>query len=237
MRIGLTEKNSVEYVEKLLRIWNSGNSAVLVDCDSPQSAAFSMLAGSGAAQCFADRTTADRYCDTAPPSFEMTCYPTEYGMPCVLPESVRDMYTPRYDENEAVVILSSGTTGKRKGISLSHRAISSNADSIIDYMNPSESDYIALRSESEKIIKNLVVFLPVRTTCIQRSLTMYRYFSRKGIATDFVAGVRVAPYSFHCWLMYCGEVIFDSPPDNRYYQLKTFKFSDFLGNYTSKKSF
>ena len=97
-------------------------------------------------------------------------------------------------------------------------------------------DFMALRSESEKIIKNLVVFLPVRTTCIQRSLTMYRYFSRKGIATDFVVGVRVAPYSFHCWLMYCGEVIFDSPPDSRYYQLKTFKFSDFLGNYTSKKS-
>ncbi len=151
MRIGLTGKNSVEYVEQLLRIWNSGNSAVLIDCDSPPSAVFGMLADTGAAQCFADRTTADRYNDTAPPSFEMTCYPTEYGMPCVLPESVRDMYTPRYDETEAVVIYSSGTTGKRKGISLSHRAISNNADSIIDYMNLSESDCLYLNKKLSHI--------------------------------------------------------------------------------------
>ena len=83
MRIGLTGKNSVEYVEKLLRIWNSKNNAVLIDCNTPPSSVFGMLAGSGAAQCFADRTSADRYNDTAPPSFEMTCYLTEYGMPCV----------------------------------------------------------------------------------------------------------------------------------------------------------
>ena len=150
MRIGLTGKNSVEYVEQLLRIWNSGNSAVL-NCDTPPSSVFGMLADTGAAQCFADRTSADRYCDTAPPSFEMTCYPTEYGMPCVLPESVRDMYTPRYDDTEAVVIYSSGTTGKRKGISLSHRAISSNADSIIDYMNISESDCLYLNKKLSHI--------------------------------------------------------------------------------------
>ncbi len=83
MRIGLTGKNSVEYVEQLLRIWNSGNCAVLIDCDTPPSSVFGMLAGSGAAQCFADRTSADRYNDTAPPLFVMTCYPTENGTPCV----------------------------------------------------------------------------------------------------------------------------------------------------------
>ena len=162
MRIGLTGKNSVEYVEILLRIWNSGDSAVLIDCDAPPSVSFGLLKEAGACKCYLENSLADRYCDTAPPSFEMTCYPTEYGMPCVLPESVRDMYTPRYDETEAVVIYSSGTTGKRKGISLSHRAVSSNADSIIDYMNPSESDCLYLNkklSHSSSLTGELLVAL------------------------------------------------------------------------------
>ena len=68
-------------------------------------------------------------------------------MPCVLPKSVRDMFKPRYDDSEAVIVYSSGTTGKHKGISLSHRAINNNADSVIDYMKPSESDCLYLNKK------------------------------------------------------------------------------------------
>ena len=52
MRIGLIGHNSVEYTEKLLQIWHGNNSAVLIDCDAPPSAAFSMLVDSGVTECF-----------------------------------------------------------------------------------------------------------------------------------------------------------------------------------------
>ena len=54
----------------------------------------------------------------------------------------RDLYKLRYDESEAIVIYSSETAGKHKGVSLSHRAINNNADSIIDYMKLSSEDRI-----------------------------------------------------------------------------------------------
>ncbi len=34
MRIGLIGHNSIEYIEKLFEIWNSGNSAILIDYDT-----------------------------------------------------------------------------------------------------------------------------------------------------------------------------------------------------------
>lgn len=63
-----------------------------------------------------------------------------------LPESIYNKYNPNYSKNESVIIYSSGTTGKSKGIILSHFAINTNADAIIDYMNSTESDciYIAI---------------------------------------------------------------------------------------------
>ena len=162
MRIGLIVRNTTEYAERLFRIWNSGDSAVLIDCDAPPSVSFGLLKEAGACKCYLENSLADRYDDTAPPSFEMTCYPTEYRMPCVMPESVRDMYKPRYDESEAVVMYSSGTTGKRKGVSLSHRALSNNADSIIDYMRPTENDCFYLNkklSHCSSLVGELLVAL------------------------------------------------------------------------------
>lgn len=38
MRIGIIGHNSVEYIETLFSIWNSGHSAVLIDSEAPPSA-------------------------------------------------------------------------------------------------------------------------------------------------------------------------------------------------------
>ena len=42
-RIGLIGENSIEYVEKLLNIWNNGACAVLIDCQVPPQTAVDML--------------------------------------------------------------------------------------------------------------------------------------------------------------------------------------------------
>lgn len=99
-------------------------------------------------------------------------------------------------------------------------------------VRPANLDYDirALRAKSELIIKRLVVFLPLKSTCFQRSLVIYRYYAKKGIKVDFVVGIRLVPYTFHCWLTYNGEIAFDSPPDSKYYQMKTVKISEYIGS-------
>lgn len=45
------------------------------------------------------------------------------------------------DESIAFILMSSGTTGRRKGIALTHRAVISNIQAIVDYMKPVQSDH------------------------------------------------------------------------------------------------
>ena len=88
---------------------------------------------------------------------------------------------------------------------------------------------MVLKNDSELLIKKFTVFLPFKSTCIQRSLTIYRYSARKGIKADFMVGVRLAPYMFHCCLTYNGEIVFDSPADSKYYQTKAIKINEYFG--------
>ena len=53
----------------------------------------------------------------------------------LLPEEIYNNFRANYSIDESVVIYSSGTTGKSKGIILSHYAMNINADAIINYMN------------------------------------------------------------------------------------------------------
>ena len=134
MRVGLIGHNSVEYVNMLFEIWNSGDSAILIDYDTPPSVVKQILEECEAGCCFAEESLCFLF--ENPPPFAIKTYSIKNKMPCILPKTIRDIYKPHYDESEAVVMNSSGTTGRCKGISLSHRAISNNADSVIDYMNP-----------------------------------------------------------------------------------------------------
>ena len=160
MRIGLIGHNSVEYIQKLLQIWNNNDSAVLLDPDMPFSVVSSILNESNVEKLLIEDTLLTRSENLS--SFEIIPYQIKHQMPCTLPESVRELYEPRYDESEAVVIYSSGTTGKCKGVSLSHRAISNNADSIIDYMASSDRDVFYLNKKlthSSTLVGELLVAL------------------------------------------------------------------------------
>lgn len=145
MRIGLIGHNSVEYTEKLLEIWADADSAVLIDYDTPPAAAARLLAECGAEYCIVERGL-DSFSKSA-----LGCEIKEYNvtskMPCLLPASVRALFSARDDEFEAVIINSSGTTGKSKGISLSFRALTNNARSIIGYMKPRVDDCFYLNKK------------------------------------------------------------------------------------------
>ena len=146
MRIGLMGHNSVEFIEQLIRIWNNNDSAVLIDYDMPVDALKRIISNNLIASLRVEESLPLKFgsdslkVDVEPYS---VCAP----LPCLLPDSIYDDFIERYDEDEAVVIFSSGTTGLNKGISLSHRAINNNADSIINYMHPTTTDCLYLNKK------------------------------------------------------------------------------------------
>ena len=190
MRIGLIGRNSIEFAERLLQIWNKNDTAVLIDCDAPPLVTKQLLKEANVNRCFIDSCILDKIDISDPSSFDILEFSPTSTMPCLLPESIRGQFKPRYDETEAIVIYSSGTTGKRKGISLSHRAINNNADSIIDYMMPSNEDCLYINKKlthCSSIIGELLVALKSNARLLFSSIVIPPRISFKYIADYFVS--------------------------------------------------
>ena len=164
MRIGLMGHNSVEFIEQLIGIWNNNDSAVLIDYDMPIDALQRIISNNLIASLRIEDSLSLKF-DNALLNANVTLYSVCTPLPCLLPDRIYDEFTERYDEDEAVVIFSSGTTGLNKGISLSHRAINNNADSIIHYMQPKATDCLYLNKKithSSSLTGELLVALKER---------------------------------------------------------------------------
>lgn len=161
-RVALIGENSVEYVNALLDIWNNGDCAVLLDWRIPFKTAAKMMVDAGVTRCCIESGKYDNKKDIFPESIELEVFERQSNSAELLPQYIYDKYRDNYLNNEAVVIYSSGTTGTTKGIILSHYAIQTNADAIIDYMSPTAEDclYIAkVMSHSSTLTGELLVAL------------------------------------------------------------------------------
>ena len=183
-RIALIGDNSVGYIDKLLEIWNSGACAVLLDWRIPCQTLVTMMNEADVHQCYIDEEIYEALnsmyianCGIIIELFNKIQTGT-----AVLPQWVYDKYIENYTTKEAVIIYSSGTTGGSKGIALSHYAINSNADSIIDYMNLTLDDCIYITksmSHASTISGELLVALKTKSKLvISTTLALPRYTLR-----------------------------------------------------------
>lgn len=164
-RVALIGENSFYYVNELIDIWNSGNCAVLIDWRIPITTALQMMEEAEVSECRIERGKWDDMLDKIATQIEIRMFGHEV-LSGILPEFLYDKFREIYSNDEAVIIYSSGTTGKSKGIILTHYAINTNADSIIDYMKPCCSDTIYIvkaLSHSSTLVGELLVGLKTRT--------------------------------------------------------------------------
>lgn len=168
-RVALIGENSIGYIDTLVDIWNSGDCAVLLDWRIPFSTAIEMMVEAEVHTCFIEKCLFNKIENQISDSIDFVTYEKQNSSAELLPNCIYEKFHENYSRNEAVVIYSSGTTGKSKGIILSHFAINTNADAIIDYMKPTAEAciYIAKTlSHSSTLTGELLVALKTRTKLV-----------------------------------------------------------------------
>lgn len=171
-RIALIGENSIEYINILIDIWNSGACAVLIDWRVPIKTAYKMMIEADVTNCYMDEKLSEKFSKSDFPNINFIEYVSSRICTISVPRSVYNRFQENYSRNEAVVIYSSGTTGVSKGIILSHYAISTNADAIQDYMRLSSRDNIYIcrsLSHSSTLTGELLVALKYKINLVLSS--------------------------------------------------------------------
>lgn len=180
----------------LLEIWNTGHCAVLLDWRIPLGTAIEMMKEADVQKCFIDENIV-RW-DTTLDSFgiDYTTFKGTGKTAACLPAAVYQKFREDYSPKEAIVLYSSGTTGKAKGIILSHYAINTNADAIIDYMKPDETDCIHIAktlSHSSTLVGELLVALKTKTNLVIAPTIMPPRYVMSNIGKYHVTSICINP--------------------------------------------
>lgn len=160
--IALIGFNSIEYVEKLIDIWNNGNCAILIDCNTPYESLVELMKIANTETCYIDNAILNDTFRLNDKKINFIVYQSTYKKFSYLPKFIRNKYVYNDSNTPAIIIFSSGTTGKAKGVILTHFAISKNSDMIYQSMEINEKDamYVVKKfSHSSVLIGELLVAL------------------------------------------------------------------------------
>lgn len=129
-RIAIIADNSIDFISRLLTAWNNNESVVLIDYRTPCVACLEMIIRSEVSEVYTDRNDLVDYINQLENTkLRVNLIRSEGGVKEVTDES-RRLFIKRHDNEEAIILFSSGTTGNCKGIRLSHAAIVKNAERI-----------------------------------------------------------------------------------------------------------
>ena len=205
-RIALVGENSIKYINILLDIWNSGNCAVLLDWRIPMSTAYEMMEKAKVTKCYIDESVSKKITNSDYPNVEFIEYQSNGNVAVRLPNEIYNKFIDNYTGDEAVVIYSSGTTGKSKGVILSHFAINTNADAIQNYMDLTSDDCLYIcksLSHSSSLIGEMLVALKYKIPIVVAPTIVPPRF-----VLDNIAGFKVTTLCLNPTLlkMYSEEV-------------------------------
>lgn len=230
-RVALIGENSVCYINTLLDIWNNGDCAVLIDWRIPPKTGIEMMNEACVHKCYIEKKFFQQKYEFLSSDIDFIEFDNNSNSAGLVPQSVYNKFHENYSKREAIVIYSSGTTGKSKGIILSHFAINTNADAIIDYMQPCDSDcmYIVKNfTHSSTITGELLVALKTRTQILIAPVVVPPRFVLCNIVKYNVTMIGVNPLLLS---MYCNEC------QNRTYDLSTLKKIYVSGSILSDKTY
>lgn len=165
--IGIIGENSIELINKILDLWNKGFCVVLFDYKTPIKSLIEMLVISKCTFCYLDESIYEinNFKDSI--LFKnsknlFVIYKNNFIGWNYLPLELYKKYKVNFSEEEALIIFSSGTTFKEKGIVLSHKAITQNAIDIIKAMGICQKDTLLIIkkiSHSSTFIGEIMVSL------------------------------------------------------------------------------
>ena len=206
-RIAIIGENSVEFIKILIRIWNANDCAVIIDWRTSMSVAYSLMLDAGVTKCYMERDLYDHCFVRTHSQITFILYDNNNkNKAVILPKSVINEFQRRNDKSEALIIFSSGTTGKSKGIILSHYAIDTNSEAIIQYMKLLDESclYIAKSlSHSSTLVGELLVSLKARLNIIVGPTTVSPRFALEMISHFSVNILCVNPALLRA---YCDEI-------------------------------
>lgn len=195
-RIALIGKNSLGYVEKLISIWNTQNCAVLIDWRIPIKTSVQLMREAGVSKCLLNNSQYKLLQGNLPDDIMFVPFDDECANVMFLSEDIIEQFVPNYSKDEAVIIYSSGTTGKSKGIILSHYAINTNADAIINYLKPNATDcmyMIKTISHSSSLVGELLVAIKSKTKLLIAPTIVPPRYTLKNIEKYRVTKICINP--------------------------------------------
>ena len=207
MRVALIGENSIGYINALIDIWNKGDCAVLIDWRIPFSTAIEMMNEADVRVCYIEKEIFDKLQTENLNNIRFITYEKQNSSAELLPNCIYEKFHENYSRNEAVVIYSSGTTGKSKGVILSHYAINTNADAIIDYIGPTKEDcfYIVKTiSHASSLTGELLVSLKSRIPLVIAPIIVPPRYTLANIKKYKVTTICINPTLLQ---MYADEVM------------------------------